>query len=111
MAALAVRLDARHEALNAIDHAVDVDAHDPVPVFIGRLVHRAEDADTGIVADQVHLAEHAQRLVRRPLHRLAIGDIQLDGVHVAADAAEFPQRTLQMIGTDVGDGDLHAGCR
>ena len=87
MAALAVRLDARHETLDAIDHAVDVDAHDPVPVLVGRLVHRAEDADAGVVADEVDFAEHAQRLVRCPVHGLAIGDIQLDGVHIAPGTA------------------------
>src|SRR6202035_3247845 len=50
----AARDHAGQEGHQRINHAADVDAHDPVPVAICCVFHRAVDAHTGIVDEHLN---------------------------------------------------------
>ena len=62
MSALALLDHHRHEGLDAVDDAHQVDAETPVPVGLGRLPQRSAAAarDSGVVADDVDRAVLAQ---------------------------------------------------
>ncbi len=98
--ALPVRLDPRHEGDDAVDDAAEVDAEHPVPVLVRRVGDVVEEVDAGVVAEDVHVPEDALGLVGGTRERLAVGDVQLDRVHVAA---ELGRRRLEVVGADVGD--------
>ena len=68
VAALAAGDHARDERLDAVDHAPEVHAEDPLPVAMGgRPRGRPGAADAGVVAEDVHGAEARERLLgQRP---------------------------------------------
>jgi hypothetical protein len=103
VATLPVRLDARHERDDAVDDAAEVDAEHPVPVLVGRVGDVVEEVDPGVVAEHGDLAEHLLRLVGGARERLAVGDVELDRVHV-----ELRCGCLEVVVADVGDCDPHA---
>src|SRR4029453_5419795 len=70
------------------------------------------DAHARVVAEDVHVAEDALSLVGRAREAFPIGDVELDGVHALAQAAlvEALQGSLDVIGPEVRDNDLHLAC-
>ena len=80
MPALAALEQARQEGLDPVDDAPEQDPEAPVPVVVARERDRPEDAHAGVVAQHMHVAEDALRLVRRTRERLAVRDVQLDRV-------------------------------
>ena len=58
--ALVLFEEERYEGVDAVDHPVDVHAHDPVPHGLGRADGRT-GADTGVVEDEVRRAEVRER--------------------------------------------------
>ena len=109
VAALAVCHDASGEGLHAIDHAVQVDADNPVPIGIGHFLHGPRDPDAGVVADDMHPAECALRLVGGTRHRVAVGDVNAQRDHFGVARREGRRRLRQGLFFDVRDHDLHAG--
>src|ERR1700733_2485403 len=79
MAAFAVALDERHENFGAVDHALQIDVDDPVPVALAQASELAADRDAGIVAHDMYLAESRERFECRALHRAALRHIALNG--------------------------------
>ena len=70
--ASAARLHRRHGALDAVEHAVEIDVDHPVPVVVLDLVdRRARSADAGIVHQHVEAAERRQPLLEPARDRLA----------------------------------------
>ena len=107
MAALTVSEDQRREELDTVDHAAKVHPHRAVPAVEIRIVDVATAADTGVVAQDVYLAEYGHRLVGRAAQLVALTHIDLYAVHVPA----LPQQLaglLQMITVEVGNHDVHA---
>ncbi len=78
LAALAMALHARHEGAHAVDDAAEIDAHHPIPVLEGAFVHRREQVDAGIVADDVDMPEDALRLIGGASHRVAVSHVDMD---------------------------------
>ena len=108
MAALTVIADAADEGLHAVDHALQVDAEHPVPVVEGALVERAAGADAGVVAHQVHVAETILGAAGGVLHRVAVGDVELERQHLGAARFELGCRGGERLGLDVGEHDAHS---
>ena len=69
------------------------------------------DADPGVVAEHVDLAERRLGTVGGFRHRVAVGHVegQRDGVGIAG--TERGVRLPEGVLLDVGQGDLHAGAR
>src|SRR5262245_57865661 len=102
-----MRQNAREESLDPVDHAPEIDAHDPVPIVVSREFHRPSDSYARVVAQHVNLTEDALGLEGRARHRLAVGDVEFYGVNRAA-AVERSHRLLQLVAPDVGYHHLHA---
>ncbi len=100
------------ERLDPVDDAAEQHTQAPVPVVVARQRDRPEDAHAGVVAEHVHVAEDALRLVGRAREALAVGDIELDRVHVLPPPAlgQALQSGLEVVGTEVGDHDVHPRC-
>ncbi len=107
MPAFAVRPDPRDERLQAVHGAAEVHAENPIPVVVARRANVVEQIDPGIVAEDVHLAEHLLGLIRRPRHGGAIRDIEPKRMHLPA--AEGLHRLIEMVLADIGDDDVHTG--
>ncbi len=97
---------ARQEGDDAVDDPADIDAHDPVPVVIGRIFDQPPDPDAGVVDQHLHRPERSLRLVGRAHKRRAIGDVEFDRVNLAA--LQQAHGVVQVILPTPGEGDLHA---
>src|SRR6185312_17311765 len=109
LSALAVRLNPRQEGMDSVEHAGDVDSHAPVPVIVRRLAQAAEYSDTGIVDDDVHLAEDTLALPSGLLHGRPVRHIERDCMDPIAGARELFERLIEMLLRPVSDDDLHPG--
>jgi hypothetical protein len=107
----AVREQVRQEGRDAVDHAADHHAEPPVPIVVTRLLDRSADAHAGVVDEQVHLAERAQRFDGGAGVSRAIRDIEPERQHIGlvAGLGEMRGGAQQVILAHVGDDDLHAG--
>src|SRR5256885_12216344 len=45
---------ARHEGHDAVDRAVEIDPHEPVPVVVARLLDGLKQIDAGVVEQEAH---------------------------------------------------------
>ena len=61
--ALTRRLEVGQEGLGAVDHAPEVDVHQPLEVLVGHGLDGRPEGDAGVVHDQVHLAVIGHHLV------------------------------------------------
>jgi hypothetical protein len=102
MSALAVRLDVGQERLDAVDGAHEVDADQPVPVRFRDGLHWAADADAGVVADEVDLAEGRERRFGGAGDRGAVRHVADDGARVGAGILQLAQRGVERALLDVG---------
>ena len=75
MPALTVSADARQEGLQSVDDSAEIHRQPEIPVRVGDALERSLDADSGVVHDHVHLAEHAFGLVRCGRQGAAIGNV------------------------------------
>ncbi len=75
VAPVRIGLQHRQEGLDAMDHALEVDAEDPVPVGRGHVGDLGAGADPGVVADHVHGPEPAADLLGQGLDALQRGDV------------------------------------
>ncbi len=106
MPALALRADDRGDDLGAVHHPAKIDAERPVPLLELRQSGRAATIDPGIVAQDVDLAEHLQRLLDCGPEAVAIGNIGLDEMHRIA-AGKFGPRLGDMLVAPVRQRDFH----
>ena len=97
---------ARHEGHHPVDHTVEIDAHQPVPIVEGAFLDRLEQVDACIVAQDRDGAELGLHLVCRRLEAIAAGDIELDAHNLAV--VEALEGLIDRILPDIGDGDLAA---
>ncbi len=91
------------EGPEPVDHAEEVDGHDPLEVGQGQLGDgQPAAADTGVVAHEVHVAEVLER--RRGERRdIAVqADVGRHGQHLGAAAAQRLARPRQHGSLDVG---------
>ena len=61
MAALAVALEQRQERLHAMHDAHQIDVDRPAPILQRNIVSAAGAAHTGVIAQDMHLAEGVER--------------------------------------------------
>ena len=73
--ALAGILEIGQEGLGAVDHAPEVDVHDPLVVGVVVAFHRAALGDAGIVEDGVDPAELDDDLLRPGFDGGAVGNV------------------------------------
>ena len=100
------------EGPQAVDHAEEVHGEDPTEVRQRQLRDRQAAApDTGVVADEVHVAEVLERRRRERRHVGLEADVRGHGEHVGAGAAELLARPLQDRSLDVRQHQLHALAR
>jgi hypothetical protein len=104
--------------VDAVEHGVEIDADRPVPVGIVRAAQALEQADPGIVAQDVDRAElrlaasaaacHAARssLFGSDTHRGPVGHVEDDAVQ-AVGRTELGPRQLEVLGQQIGDRHLH----
>ena len=111
MAAFAVGADMRQEALDAVQHAHQVDVDHPAPVVERDMVDAAAGGDAGIVADHMDVAEPLERRLRGALDAFGIGDVADGAVDVGRDLAQAFDRRAKRICLDIGNHHLHAGLR
>ena len=106
VAALTRADHARHERHDAIDRTLQIDAHDPVPIVVARLVDGLKQIDAGVVEQEADHAEFRFHGVRGTRHVLPRRH-----VHRHAHRARIVERLERRIdgcGADVGDGDIAA---
>src|SRR5438034_11820650 len=108
MSALAMALDQWRKNFGAIDYALQIDVYDPVPVTLTHCSGRAADGYTGIVADDVDLAERSHGVERRASHARAVGDVDKYRRRLDLLGGEFVRRELRCALIDVGKHDVHA---
>src|SRR6185312_2330588 len=110
MAALAMRADVRQEGGDPMDDAHQIDADRPIPLRRRDLVGGpAADADTGIVADHMHLAEGSKGLGCGALDRGAVGDVAEHALHRRSGRGELAPHRIERARLDIGEHHLHAG--
>ena len=106
MPAEAPFLHPRHEDLDTVDHALEVDPEHPVPILVGGFVDRPEQVHPGIVEQQADRAHPRLGLVGGRGEAVARGDVEPDPGHPAI--VEHGERLLDRILPDVGDDHLAA---
>ncbi len=110
-AALAMRLDTRQERVDGVEHAVQVDAHAPIPIVVARLADAASPRrDARVRNDDVHLAEVFDDLVRSLLECRAIGDVDIHRVDPILVLLEVRHGFIEIGFRAIGDRDLHPRC-
>ena len=92
----------RQEAVDAVDHAPEVDVDHPVPVVERLVGDQVEGGHPGVVAQHVHPAEPVQRRGREPVdiaprrrrrHRTASASPPAEAMPAATVAAASPSRS------------------
>ncbi len=63
---------------------MEVDVDQPLPIFDVRVQEAPDQTDSGVVDQQVDLAEMFEGRVREPNHRIGIGHVDLIGQHLDA---------------------------
>jgi hypothetical protein len=103
-------LDPGQEADEAVDHAAEVDPHDPVVVVVARLVGRAEHRDAGVVDQHVDLAEVPLDLVCHFGEARAVGHVELAEQRLRVALAGEPLRGVRpVVLVAVAQRELHPG--
>ena len=75
---------ARHERLDTVDHAPEVDAQHPLPVAVGGALEAAPGRDAGVVAEHVDAAERLAGALGERLHLAEVGDVGAHRQRLAA---------------------------
>eukprot|EP01137_Pigoraptor_chileana_P006812 Opistho-2@51562 len=111
MPALAPLYHTRHEGLDAVDDALQIDVQLPIPVIISGVLERAEDRHARRVEQQLDRPQLSLHRVGGALIGIPVGDIQFHRHHIMATPLEPGHRLVQMVLPDVDDRDLAAGLR
>ena len=99
------------KALDAVQHAHQIDVDHPSPIVERDVVDAAAGGDAGIVADHMDLAERLERRLRGALDARRIGDIADDAADVGRDLLQAFDGGLQRVRLDIGQHHFHAGLR
>ena len=101
-----------NERYHAVDDTAEVDADDPVVILVGGGFGRAEGIDTRRLQKKLgRCAINALYLVSRGNIRLAVGNVQKDGVDFCVFTLKVRHCLVQVILTHVCDNDLTARLR
>ena len=84
----------REERLGAVHDAPEVDANQPLEVFVANLLHGAAERDSGVVEDEVDLAMVAHDLVCPGVDGVAVGDVHALRSHPDSELSRFRHRLL-----------------
>ena len=110
--AAAVRQHGRDFVLHAQPHALEVHAHDFVPLCFGDVRHRrvSRPHDARVVDRAVQAAELLHRRLDHALDIRGAADISLDEVRLAARSDDSLHDLGALFGAPRGDDDLGALC-
>ena len=111
MGGLPLRDHPRHERLDAVDHAPEVHAEDPLPVAMRGRLETAPQRDARVVAEHVHLAEGRDRAVGQRLDRRELRHVGTDTERLAAAAPHGRDGLREGALVDIGDDHLRALAR
>ena len=75
--ALARCLEVRQERLGPVDHAPEVDAHEPLEVLVGHRLDRGPSATPALLKIEVDLAVVGDHLLGPAVHRVAVGHVEV----------------------------------
>ena len=109
MATFAVRLDAIDERLHAVDDAVEIDAHHPIPVFVTHRVEPPPTATPALLHTTWILPNAASVVLRGAFHRIAVGHVDLQRDDLGVRLGELGLHAVERVLLDVGDRHFHAG--
>src|SRR5215475_13685917 len=101
----------RQKVFDAVNHAPEVDAHQPFDVFDRKLLRHAEQPDPGVVDEQLRASVRFDDLARETRHPFLIrnvNDVRADFVARSANLLQYFDRFIYFRGVDVGDGQLRA---
>ena len=97
------------ERPQAVDDAEQVDPDDPLEVAQRQLCDReAAAADSGVVAQQMDVAEHLERLGGERVHIGFEARVGRDGEHIDTRSRDLRCGLLQHGAFDVGEHESHA---
>ena len=113
MALLAVREHMRHECLKSVEHAIEVDAHDPVPILVGDFPDAAasfaQAGDAGVVDKDVNLVEGVEGALGELPDRFAATCVDTDANDGMTLRFELRDCGGEHLLLDIGEHDVHAG--
>ncbi len=69
-------LQVGQESLGAVDHAPEVDVHQPLEVVVVHVFYGSAQCHTGVVEDHVGVAEMVDHIVGEIIERLAVGHVE-----------------------------------
>ena len=99
---------ARHQGLDAMDHALDVDPNDPIPVGRTDLLQgHAVQGDAGVVACDGDIAEGPLHGTHRVFDRLTFRHVHADREGFAAGELDLTDGFGRIAVTDVADTHVH----
>ena len=104
--ALAAGFDMRQEGLGAVDHAPEVDVHDPLVVGVVIAFHGAALGHAGIVEDRVDPAEFGYHLVCPGMYGLTVGDVDQGFADLHTELARLGSGFRQALGIHIGERQL-----
>ncbi len=73
-----MRLHTLDETLEAVYDTTDIDTHDPIPVFIGHLVHGATSVNSRVIAEDMDWTKFRFYLICNRSILFPVSDIQLN---------------------------------
>ena len=79
MTAFAVTANERKEGLDAVDHALEIDIENPIPIALTDSTERPANGHARIVADDVNLPECSDCLKRGGAYARAFRNIAMNG--------------------------------
>src|SRR5690348_949866 len=108
VAALAMAFDQWREDFHAVDDAFEIDVEDPVPVPLADGAEGTADGDTGIVADDMDLAERSNSVQCRAAHAGAVRHVDMHRRGFDLFGGQLVCSTLCSAFVDVGKYDVHS---
>src|SRR5690606_27161128 len=103
----AMRADMWQENFHAVNDPHHVNGKRPVPVALPHRAYRATCTHTGIVANDMNLAERIKRRASRLLKRGALAHIAVHALRLDLSLAEFGNCRFKVLLIDVGQHDIH----
>ena len=97
-----------HESFHTVDGAPQIDANDPLPALDRCLPHTVTVPDTGVVAQNVHVAELFVGKVGKRFDRSEIGHVASHRATVNSLGEQSIVRGGQRRVLDVGNHHVHA---
>lgn len=92
--------------LRGDEHSADIDRHDPVEIFDGKIGNGCHGGDTGVVDENIEATEAIDSFIYRCPRGSCVAGIGLDGEGTAAGSFDGPDDFVRLgLGVAVGQSD------